>query len=192
MNTSFPFSFFESLATRFQPPVWVVDETQQRLVLFLNHVLMQEPQAQDRLQRQKGRVVQLKLGVFALYLLVTAAGLLDRAPAAAKPDLVLTVPMDSPQSVVQAVMTGKTPPVNIEGDVQLAAEVGWLADNLRWDVEEDLSRIIGDAPAHAVAEAARRLFSALKLFVAKTPFSAAPSASAVVASAPSAPSKPMA
>lgn len=192
MNTSSPFSFFESLATRFQPPVWVVDETQQRLVLFLNHVLMQEPQAQERLQRQKGRVVQLKLGVFALDLLVTPAGLLDRAPAAAKPDLVLTVPMDSPQSVVQAVMTGKTPPVNIEGDVQLAAEVGWLADNLRWDVEEDLSRIIGDAPAHAVAGAARRLFSALKLFVAKTPFSAAPGASAVVASAPSAPSKPVA
>jgi ubiquinone biosynthesis protein UbiJ len=27
--------------------------------------------------------------------------------------------------------------------VQLAA--GWLAENLRWDVEEDLSRLIGDA-----------------------------------------------
>jgi ubiquinone biosynthesis accessory factor UbiJ len=192
MNTSSPFSFFESLATRFKPPVWVVDETQQRLVLFLNHVLMQEPQAQERLQRQKGRVVTVKLGVFTLDLLVTPAGLLDRASAAAKPDLVLTVPMDSPQSVVQAVMTGNKPPVNIEGDVQLAAEVAWLADNLRWDVEEDLSRIIGDAPAHAVAGAARRLFSALKQFAAKTPFGGAPGASVVVASAPTVPSKPAA
>ena len=190
MNTSSPFSFFESLATRFQPPAWVVAETQQRLVLFLNHVLMQEKQAQDRLQRQKGRIVKVKLGVFALDLMVTPAGLLDLAPSAVKPDLVLTVPMDSPQSIVQAVMTGKPPPVSIEGDVQLAAEVGWLADNLRWDVEEDLSRIIGDAPAHTLASAARRLASSLKQFVAKTPWGSSAATSVVVASSSVTPSKP--
>ena len=185
MNTSTAFTFFESLATRFQPPAWVVDETQQRLVLFLNHVLAQEKQAQDRLQRQKGRIVRVKLGVFSLDMIVTPAGLLDLAPAVAKPDLVLTVPMDSPQSVVQAVMTGKPPPVSIEGDVQLAAEVGWLADNLRWDVEEDLARVIGDAPAHAIADAVRRLASSLKQFVAKTPFGS-PAGSSVVVTSPSA------
>ena len=185
MNTSTAFTFFESLATRFQPPAWVVDETQQRLVLFLNHVLAQEKQAQDRLQRQKGRIVRVKLGVFSLDMIVTPAGLLDLAPAVAKPDLVLTVPMDSPQSVVQAVMTGKPPPVSIEGDVQLAAEVGWLADNLRWDVEEDLARMIGDAPAHAIADAVRRLASSLKQFVAKTPFGS-PAGSSVVVTSPSA------
>lgn len=192
MNTSTAFTFFESLATRFQPPAWVVDETQQRLVLFLNHVLVQEKQAQDRLQRQKGRIVRVKLGVFSLDMIVTPAGLLDLAPAVAKPDLVLTVPMDSPQSVVQAVMTGKPPPVSIEGDVQLAAEVGWLADNLRWDVEEDLARVIGDAPAHAIADAVRRLASSLKQFVAKTPFGSPAGSSVVVTSPPAMSSKPAA
>ena len=192
MNTSTAFTFFESLATRFQPPAWVVDETQQRLVLFLNHVLAQEKQAQDRLQRQKGRIVRVKLGVFSLDMIVTPAGLLDLAPAVAKPDLVLTVPMDSPQSVVQAVMTGKPPPVSIEGDVQLAAEVGWLADNLRWDVEEDLARVIGDAPAHAIAGAMRRLASSLKQFVAKTPFGSPAGSSVVVTSPPVMSSKPAA
>ena len=192
MNTSTAFTFFESLATRFQPPAWVVDETQQRLVLFLNHVLAQEKQAQDRLQRQKGRIVRVKLGVFSLDMIVTPAGLLDLAPAAAKPDLVLTVTMDSPQSVAQAVMTGKPPPVSIEGDVQLAAEVGWLADNLRWDVEEDLARVIGDAPAHAIADAVRRLASSLKQFVAKTPFGSPAGSSVVVTSPPAMSSKPAA
>ena len=192
MNTSTAFTFFESLTTRFQPPAWVVDETQQRLVLFLNHVLEQEKQAQDRLQRQKGRIVRVKLGVFSLDMIVTPAGLLDLAPAVAKPDLVLTVPMDSPQSVVQAVMTGKPPPVSIEGDVQLAAEVGWLADNLRWDVEEDLARVIGDAPAHAIADAVRRLASSLKPFVAKTPFGSPAGSSVVVTSPPAMSSKPAA
>ncbi|OZA95048.1 MAG: hypothetical protein B7X59_12615 [Polaromonas sp. 39-63-203] len=146
MNNTFPFSFLESLANRFQPPSWVVDEGQQRLVLFLNHVLMQEKAAQDRLARQKGRVVHLRVGLFAIDLLVTPAGLLDRAPPGAK-----------------------APAVTIEGDVQLAAEVGWLADNLRWDVEEDLSRVIGDAPAHALADAARRLVGGLRQFLARSP-----------------------
>ena len=189
MNTTSPFSFLESLAQRLQPPAWVVDDVQQRLVLFLNHVLMQEKQAQDRLQRQKGRVVQIKMGLFALDLIVTPAGLVDRAPASSLPDLQLSVPVDSPKLIVQAVLAGKPPPVTIEGDVQLAAELGWLAENLRWDVEEDLSRVMGDAPAHALAGAARRLLAGLKQFLAKTPLSPEATASSVVVSPSAEPSK---
>lgn len=186
MNTSSPFSFLESVATRFQPPAWVVEEGQQRLVLFLNHVLMQEKQAQERLVRQKGRIVHVRWGLFGLDLLVTPAGLVDRAPSGAKPDLLLSVATESPLTVVQAVMAGKPPPVKIEGDVQLAAELGWLAENVRWDVEEDLSRVIGDAPAHALAEAGRKLASGLKQFIAKGPLAPAGAAtsSGVVPAAP--------
>ena len=53
--------------------------------------------------------------------------------------------------------------------VQLAAEVNWLIDHVRWDAEEDLSRLIGDAPAHTLAQAARQAASALRSFVAKRP-----------------------
>ncbi|MEO7159922.1 MAG: hypothetical protein ABJA84_07885 [Polaromonas sp.] len=177
MNNTSPFSFLESIAARFQPPAWVVDEGQQRLVLFLNHVLMQEKQAQDRLLRQKGSVVHLRWGLFAINLIVTPAGLVDRAPAFSTPDLVLSVAAESPLAVVQAVLAGKAPPVKIEGNVQLAAEIGWLAENLRWDAEEDLSRLIGDAPAHMLAGAGRRLASGLKQFLATGPLSASASPS---------------
>ncbi|MFZ2296339.1 MAG: hypothetical protein WAW46_15040 [Polaromonas sp.] len=189
MNNTSPFSFLESIATRFQPPAWVVDEGQQRLVLFLNHVLMQESQAQDRLLRQKGRVVHLKMGLFAIDLIVTPAGLADRAPAFSKPDLVLTVAAESPLLVVQSALAGKAPPVRIEGDVQLAAELGWLAENLRWDAEEDLSRLIGDAPAHALADVGRRVATGLMQFLASGSSSrSAPSSPAPApGSAPTAP-----
>jgi len=76
-------------------------------------------------------------------------------------------------------MAGKSPPVKIEGDVQLAAELGWLAENLRWDFEEDLSRVVGDIPAHAMADAAKRVGQAVKSFLASapgSPFKAADSA----------------
>jgi len=187
MNNTSPFSFLQSIASRFQPPAWLVDEGQQRLVLFLNHVLMQEKQAQDRLLSQKGRVVHFRYGLFAIDLIVTPAGLLDRASPGTKPDLVLTVAAESPLVVVQSVLSGKAPPVKIEGDVQLAAEVGWLAENLRWDAEEDLSRLIGDAPAHALADAGRRLASGLKQLMAGNPLASfvqpTPAAAPVRASA---------
>ena len=189
MNNTSPFSFLESIATRFQPPAWVVDEGQQRLVLFLNHVLLQEKQAQERLLRQKDRVVHLRWGLFAIDLIVTPAGLADRAPAFSKPDLVLSVAAESPLTVVQSVLAGKAPPVKIEGDVQLAADIGWLAENLRWDAEEDLSRLIGDAPAHALADAGRRLASGLRQFLTKGPLAPAAQAatSSPVAPAPAVP-----
>ena len=169
MNNTFPFSFLESLATRFQPPAWVVSETQQRLVLFLNHVLMQEKEAQDRLARKKGSVLHIRWGLFELDLLITPAGLFDKASPGAKSDLLIAVAVDSPMVLLQSVMAGKPPPVKIEGDVQLAAELGWLAENLRWDFEEDLSRVLGDIPAHAIADAAKRTVSGLKEFLKSAP-----------------------
>ena len=180
MNNTSPFLFLESVAARFKPPDWMVDEGQRRLVLFLNHVLMQEKAAQDRLLRQKGKIAQVRWGLFAIDLVVTPAGLLDRAAASCTPDLVISVVAESPTLVVESVLSGKAPPVQIAGDVQLAAEINWLAENLRWDVEEDLARVIGDAPAHALAGTAGRIASGLKRFLGRTPFA---SASPVPASA---------
>ncbi|MES2979666.1 MAG: hypothetical protein V4731_14675 [Pseudomonadota bacterium] len=191
MNKASPFSFLEALASRVQPPAWLVDEGQQRVVLFLNHVVMQEPEAQSRLARKKGSVVHLRWGMFSLELLITPAGLTDRAPVSRKPDLVLTVASESPMAVAQAVMQGKPPPVNIEGDVQLAAELGWLAENLRWDVEEDLSRVIGDVPAHTLAGIGRRVKAAIQEFIGKASKMSSPFSPAATAATP-APATPAA
>jgi ubiquinone biosynthesis accessory factor UbiJ len=148
-----------------QPPDWVVDDLQNRVVLFLNHVLGQEGQAQDRLRRQKGKCVRLQWGDFHLTLAPTPAGLLERVNPATAPDLAVTVSQTSPLALVQTVLAGDKPAVDIRGDVQLAAEVAWLVDNLRWDLEEDLSRLVGDGPAHALARLGRTLVTALRGFL---------------------------
>lgn len=54
MATQSPFSWAAQAVAGLEPPAWVVDETLNRLVLFLNHVLMSEPEAMQRLARQKG------------------------------------------------------------------------------------------------------------------------------------------
>jgi len=173
MATQSPFSlleeFLQKLSTSFQPPDWAVHETQRRVVLLLNHVLMQEPEAMTRLVRQKGRTVLVNWRSVHLKLAVTPAGLLDLAEPQMAPDLTLAVTQESAVALVQAALRGDKPAVRIEGDVQLAAEVNWLVDHVRWDLEEDLSRIIGDAPAHAAGEAFRRVAHALRGFVSGKP-----------------------
>lgn len=169
MATQSPFlllanGFLSQAGATLRPPPWLIAELRQRLVLLLNHVLMQEPQAQERLVRHKGRCVRMQWRDFTLPFIATPAGLLEIAPDALQPDLLLTVTQDSPLALVQSVLAGERPTVRVEGDVQLAADVNWLVDHLRWDIEEDVSRVIGDAPAHALGQAAREGARALRQF----------------------------
>jgi len=170
MPTQSPFSLLADALGKLTPnlkaPAWLVDEAQHRLVLFLNHVLMQEPEAQTRLARQQGRVMRVQWRDFGMQLAATPAGLCELTPVAAH-DLLLTVTDTSPLELARGALRGDRPGVRIEGDVQFAAEVNWLVDNVRWDAEEDLARLIGDAPAHTVASIGRGAAQALRAFVGK-------------------------
>lgn len=121
----------------------------------------------ERLVRQKGRVVLMQWRSLTFTVQVTPAGLLDLAAAGAPADLKLVIAEESPLAIAQALLQGDKPAVRIEGDVQLAAEVNWLADHLRWDIEEDLARVLGDAPAHALVQAAQTLAQAVQQFVGR-------------------------
>ena len=176
MNTTPPFpwpplpglSLLQNLMESVQPPAWVVDETQNRIVLLLNHVLMQEPQAMERLARQKNSVVRMQWRDMTFMVVVTPAGLLDVAAADAKTDLSIVIAEESPFAIAQSLMAGNKPPVRIEGDVQLAADVSWLIDHVRWDLEEDLARLMGDAPAHGLMQAASAMAQAVQQFAGRS------------------------
>jgi ubiquinone biosynthesis protein UbiJ len=189
MATPSPASFFDQLFDRvgqaLQPPEWVVDEMQRRLVLLLNHVLQQEPEAQARLKRQAGRLIEAHWRVFNIRLQATPAGLLDLGSPLTQPDLTLTLTEDSPFALAQVALRGEKPPVRIAGDVQLAAEVQWLVDHVRWDLEEDLSRLVGDAPAHTMGQVVRGMADALRRFVGTVVAAPLVTPAAPVAPAPS-------
>jgi ubiquinone biosynthesis protein UbiJ len=169
MATQSPFSLLENLLQNFnvplEPPAWAIEETHRRIVLLLNHVLMQEPQAMERMVRQKGSIILMQWRSFTFKVVVSPAGLFDVAAPEAPADLVLVVTQESPLAIAQELMQGGKPAVRIEGDVQLAAEVSWLIDHVRWDLEEDLARLMGDAPAHVLAQTARTMAQAVQQFV---------------------------
>ena len=101
---------------------------------------------------------------------------LERAAPDVQPELRMTLTQTSPLALAQNLLAGAKPAVGIQGDVQLAAEVAWLVDNVRWDVEEDLSRLVGDAMAHTLAGVAGSSAAALKAFLARLPARFTPSA----------------
>src|SRR5256885_1335689 len=113
MATQSPFSFLNGLMERVmagpQPPQWLVSEVHQRLVLFLNHVLMQEKEAMERLVRQKGRVARVQWRGYSMALQITPAGLFNVAPEGAQPDLLLEVTETSPLALAQVALRGDKP-----------------------------------------------------------------------------------
>ena len=168
----------EQLFDRLRPPPWLESEMKQRVLLFLNHVLMQEPLALERLRRQQGRQLQWRWRDLDLRVNITPAGLFERGDDRPSPDLVLILSEASPLEVARSLLQGDKPALRIEGDVQLAAEVNWLVDHVRWDPEEDLARLIGDVPAHRIASAGRRTAEALRDFVAQRVRSSTPTGGA--------------
>lgn len=130
-----------------------------RVTLVLNHVLAAEPVATERLRAHAGRRVELQSQAWPALLpplprlafAVTPAGLLDwDAEGSGDADLRVRFDASNPALLAARALTGEQPTVEIDGDAQLAADVDWLLQNLRWDVEADLERVLGPAAAHQV------------------------------------------
>jgi ubiquinone biosynthesis protein UbiJ len=119
----------------------------------------------ERLTRFTSNVIYCQRREFTIQVVVTPRGLFDLAVQGATPDLKLELTQDSPIAMVGSILKGEKPTVRIDGDVQLAAEVNWLADHVRWDVEEDLAHIVGDAPANLLVQTVRTMSQALRQFV---------------------------
>lgn len=155
--------FLQSL--NISPPPWLVEEFHRRIVLLINHVLMQEDAATERLRHQKDRVVLIEWKHFSFKARITVAGLLDLADEEKSSDLTIRLIDGSTTELAEKLLQGDKPAVRIEGDVQLAADVNWLVDNLRWDIEEDISRIVGDTAAHTLVQGVKSMAAALRQFV---------------------------
>ncbi len=77
-------------------------------------------------------------------------------------DLRITVDASNPAALLARILTGERPAVQVEGDAALAADVGWLLENLRWDVAADLERFFGPVVAHQLHQAGRALARGLR------------------------------
>lgn len=121
---------------------------------FINHVLRGAGWARDELKRFSGKAARIEVAPFAIMLTVLDSG--EVVPAAAGTDPVTTMRL-TPALMLR--LCARDDPawreVDISGDTDFAAAVHDVARNIRWDIEEDLSRVVGDVAAHRVAETGR-------------------------------------
>jgi len=121
-------------------------------VFALNRLLESEPWARERLAPFAGECVELRAPMLPAVRFAIVEG--GRVAPGGEPSLRIALR----PGALAGLARGEDHfmrEVDIEGNARLAQEVLHLARHLRWDFEEDLSRIVGDAPAHAMAQALR-------------------------------------
>lgn len=118
-------------------------------ILFVNHLLAQEPWAAARLQKHAGKTACVDVELFQLRVKIGADGLLqvaaDETEANADQVVLRIKAADLPliaQNRERAVSY-----VKIEGDADFANALSQLSQDLRWEAEEDLSKLFGDVAA---------------------------------------------
>jgi ubiquinone biosynthesis accessory factor UbiJ len=121
---------------------------------FINHLLRAASWARDELKTYTGRTARIEVAPFAFSLTVLESG--EIGPAAADTIPAVTVKLTPGLMLRLAARDEKAwHEIDITGDTDFASTIHHIARNLRWDVEEDLSRVFGDVVAHRMAAAGR-------------------------------------
>jgi len=124
------------------------------LLAAVNHVLRQASWAGAKLAPFAGHTAQIKLSPFEGAFTVIEGGQLTAPAPGAKPEVTISLPATAPLLFLQgtdAVMRA----ARLEGSAEFAEALGFVVRHLRWDVEEDLSKMFGDIVAHRLVGGTR-------------------------------------
>lgn len=116
----------------------------------LGHLLARENWARERLRPHAGAIVRIEGGPLALVLCIDEHGLLVASDSGGDADVILSLPSDAPVRLLldrQSFFAG----IRLAGSADIAEVLAFVFRNLRWDVEEDLARVVGDIPARRLS-----------------------------------------
>lgn len=122
----------------------------------LNHLLHQNPWAADRLRPFAGKTLRFNLPPLTVDVTLVDSGQFVPAVEQAEIDAGITL---TPTAALRLLVSREfdSTAVRLDGDADLATAVGKVLQQLEWEYEEDLSRLIGDIPAHQLVGLGRRV-----------------------------------
>lgn len=120
----------------------------------LNHLLRGSSWAREALLPHAGKTVRFEVLPLTLSLTVLSNGEVAAAASGVTPSVTLRL---TPGLVLRLAAHDENAwrEVELVGDAEFGAAINQLVRQLRWDVEEDLSRFFGDVAAHRLAETGR-------------------------------------
>lgn len=123
----------------------------QPLTQIIQHVMSQNTWAAQELTRYSGQSVKFIMFPIQLTLSILEDGNLAIAGEGNVPQATVTIP---PSVGLRLLANDESANhlVKIEGDIDLAATLSKVVRNASWDIEEDLSNVLGDVTAHQVTE----------------------------------------
>lgn len=132
-------------------------------LLACNALLDREAWARERLQRHAGKVILLNIAPFEQYLAIDRTGHLTAAHASAQthPQVQVGLALRALPTLLQGDRQQGLQALHIQGEAALAQTLAELAQDLRWDPEDELARWTGDIPARRLVQGGRTLLAHL-------------------------------
>jgi ubiquinone biosynthesis protein UbiJ len=123
----------------------------------INHLLQGAAWARERMVPFAGASVRFHLPPASATFSIGEDGTLQPAASGVEPAAIIRL---TPALAVRLALLkddSARAEVEVEGDAALAAALTRILGALSWDVEEDLSRVVGDVAAHRIGRAGRAL-----------------------------------
>jgi ubiquinone biosynthesis protein UbiJ len=122
---------------------------------LLQHLIAQNSWACPLLQPHAGKCVAFKLGFFSRSLIILEDGSLAMAGDSHVADASVSLTPSLALRLLSGDEAAKRQ-VTISGDTQLAAELAKVLSAMRWDFEDDASKLVGDVAAHKIGHRRHR------------------------------------
>ncbi len=111
---------------------------------LINHLLGQNDWMQTKLKPYSGKLISLEIDSLIIKLVVNDQGQLILSEANGSPDASIQMSLTS---FIQLVTQKKKMGITVKGNLDFAHDFSIVIQSLQWDIEDDLSRFIGDIPA---------------------------------------------
>ncbi|MEO8837775.1 MAG: SCP2 sterol-binding domain-containing protein, partial [Herbaspirillum sp.] len=120
----------------------------------INHLLANDTQARQKLMAHSGKTVCIEAGVVEVRLTISADGYCETAVSDSVANVTIQLRLADLPLIAQQPERAFSH-VKIAGDADLANTISQISQNLRWDAEHDLSRMVGDIAAHRIVTGAK-------------------------------------
>lgn len=129
---------------------------------FLQHLTNQNNWSREHMLAFAGKVIQFDISFIKTNLLILEDGSLAIAGNTAAPDAILHI---SPSLALRLLANDEAAKmqIKIDGDTNLASELSKVLQLMRWDMEEDLSKVVGDIPANKMVSTGKKVLHETKM-----------------------------